>query len=199
MSYQNFFKPIVDFSLAILVFFLFSPLFILICVALIFFNNGVPFFMQMRVGQYGETFRILKFKTMNDKQDKAGNLLPDSLRITSFGRFLRKTSLDELPQILNIISGKLSLVGPRPLLVAYLSHYTKEQFQRHNVKPGITGLAQVNGRQSISFERRFEYDVWYVNNLSFRLDVMILYKTFLNLFKSKGIIEDERPWIGNLS
>jgi lipopolysaccharide/colanic/teichoic acid biosynthesis glycosyltransferase len=194
MTYQRFFKPLLDISLAVLLLLVLSPVFILICLILVLVNQGSPFFVQTRPGQYGKPFRIIKFKTMNDNRDKEGKLLPNSKRITKTGRLLRKTSLDEIPQLLNILKGDLSMVGPRPLLMQYLTHYNKEQSQRHLVKPGITGWAQVNGRQSISFDQRFELDVWYVNNISFKLDVKILGKTFLNIFKSKGVVVDEIPW-----
>lgn len=194
MIYQRFVKPVLDTTLATILFLAFSPLFIIIFVILVFVNHGSPFFYQVRPGKHTKPFRIIKFKTMNDKKDKEGKLLPDTQRLTKIGLFLRRTSLDEIPQLLNIIKGDLSLVGPRPLLMQYVPHYNEEQIQRHNVKPGITGWAQVNGRQSISFTERFELDVWYVRNISFRLDVKILILTFLNVFKSKGVIQDEAPW-----
>jgi lipopolysaccharide/colanic/teichoic acid biosynthesis glycosyltransferase len=131
---------------------------------------------------------------MNDKRDKEGNLLSDTERLTRVGGFMRKKSIDELPQLFNVIRGDLSIVGPRPLLPQYLLHYNKRQARRHDVKPGITGWAQVNGRQAISFEDRFELDVWYVDNISFRTDVIILFKTFVNVLKSKGVIENEGYW-----
>ena len=173
MIYQRFFKPVLDITLAAFLFLVLSPLFFIISFILVFVNHGFPFFLQIRSGQHGNPFRIIKFKTMNDKRDKEGKLLPDAKRLTKIGLLLRKTSLDEMPQLLNILKGDLSMVGPRPLLMQYLPHYTKEQSQRHNVKPGITGWAQVNGRQSISFTQRFELDVWYVRNMSFKLDVKI--------------------------
>ena len=152
-----------------------------------FTNNGKPFFFQARPGLYGKIFKVIKFKTMNDRKDKSGNLLPDDKRLTGIGAFIRKTSLDEIPQLLNVIKGDMSLIGPRPLLTEYLPLYDKVQIRRHEVKPGITGWAQVNGRNAISWEKKFEYDVWYVDHLSFLLDVKILFLTLQKVFKSEGI------------
>jgi len=194
MIYQRFLKPVLDITLAAFLLLVLSPLFIIISLILVFVNRGSPFFLQTRPGQHGKPFRIIKFKTMNDRRDKEGILLPDTKRLTKIGILLRKTSLDEIPQLINILKGELSIVGPRPLLMQYLPHYNEDQSQRHLVKPGITGWAQVNGRQSISFIQRFELDVWYVKNISFKLDVKILVMTFANAFKSRGIIEDEVPW-----
>lgn len=145
------------------------------------------FFLQSRPGLHEKIFKVIKFKTMNDKKDKDGNLLPDSKRLTSIGNFIRKTSLDEIPQLLNVIKGDMSLIGPRPLLVEYLPLYSEVQKKRHNVKPGITGWAQVNGRNAINWNQKFEYDVWYVNHLSFALDVRIFFLTIRKVFKSEGI------------
>ena len=150
-------------------------------------NSGNPFFFQIRPGKNEKLFKIIKFKTMNDKADENGLLLPDENRISFLGKMLRKTSLDELPQLINVLKGDMSLVGPRPLLVEYLSLYSDEQKVRHNVKPGITGWAQINGRNLISWKQKFEYDVWYVNNISFTLDVKIFFKTFLKVMKSENI------------
>jgi lipopolysaccharide/colanic/teichoic acid biosynthesis glycosyltransferase len=194
MIYQRYLKRVLDITMAVFLLLALSPLFLIIFLILVFVNHGSPFFLQNRPGHHGKPFRIIKFKTMNDNQDKEGNLLPDIKRLTKIGLLLRKTSLDEMPQLLNILKGDLSMVGPRPLLMQYLPHYSKEQSQRHNVKPGITGWAQVNGRQSISYTQRFELDVWYVRNISFKLDVIILVKTFLNVLKSKGVVKDEPPW-----
>ena len=194
MSYQRLIKPVLDCTIAAILLLVLSPVFIVVLLILLFVNRGSLFFLQSRPGKNGKTFRIIKFKTMKDIRDSEGKLLPNSKRITKIGNFLRKTSLDEIPQLINILKGDLSMVGPRPLLMQYLPHYNKEQSQRHLVKPGITGWAQVNGRQSISFDQRFELDVWYVNNISFKLDVKILGKTFLNIFKSKGFVVDEIPW-----
>ncbi len=194
MIYQRYLKRVSDIMMATCLLLVLFPLFLIISLILVFVNHGSPFFLQNRPGKHGKPFRIIKFKTMNDNRDKEGNLLPDIERFTKIGLFLRKTSLDEIPQLLNILKGDLSMVGPRPLLMQYLPHYSEEQSQRHNVKPGITGWAQVNGRQSITYTQRFELDVWYVKNISFKLDVIILVKTFLNVLKSKGVVKDEPAW-----
>ena len=194
MIYQKLIKPIIDTSIAAILLLILSPIMILISIVLMFVNRGSPFFMQTRPGEHGKPFSIIKFKTMNDKLDEEGKLLPDSMRLTKIGQLLRKTSLDEIPQLINVLKGDLSLVGPRPLLMQYLPHYSEEQLQRHNVKPGITGWAQVNGRTSISFDKRFELDVWYARNLSFKLDIKILIMTFLNVIRSKGVIEEDGFW-----
>jgi len=164
-----------------------TPLLLIISVLLIFSYKGNPFFTQERPGKDAKVFKLIKFKTMNDKRDSKGNLLPDSERITSIGRFLRKYSLDELPQFFNVLRGDMSLVGPRPLLVKYLPLYNDRQAKRHLVKPGITGLAQVSGRNNLSWEEKFELDVYYVENVSFLMDVKILLKTLYKVFKREGI------------
>lgn len=153
-------------------------------------NGGSPFFLQKRPGKKGEIFTIVKFRTMTDKKDNLGNLLPDAKRITSIGRFVRSTSLDELPQLLNVLKADMSFVGPRPLLPQYLPLYNDFQKQRHNVKPGITGWAQVNGRNVISWQQKFEYDVWYVNNISLVLDFKILFLTIKKVFVKEGISQE---------
>ncbi len=150
-------------------------------------NKGQAFFFQNRAGKDGKVFRIIKIKTMNDKKDKQGNLLSYKERVTSLGKFLRKYSLDEIPQLYNVIQGDMSLVGPRPLHTKYLSEYDKEQARRQNVKGGITGWAQINGRNTISWEQKFKYDVWYVDNLSFLLDLKILWSTFIKVVKKEDI------------
>lgn len=185
--YKRVFKPIIDFMLALVGFSLLSPLFILTVIGLFFANQGKPFFLQPRPGENGRIFKVIKFKTMNDRKDKEGNLLPDAERLTAIGSFVRKTSLDEIPQLLNVIKGDMSLVGPRPLLVEYLPLYNAEQKRRHEVRPGITGWAQVNGRNAISWQQKFAYDVWYVDNLSFSLDVKIIWMTIMKVFKREGI------------
>jgi len=185
--YKNVFKPFFDFIVSLLCLIIFSPIFIIILVILSYFNNGQPFFYQIRPGKHGKLFKVIKFKTMNDKKDDQGNLLSDEKRLTNLGKFVRKTSLDELPQLINVLKGDMSLIGPRPLLPEYLTLYNPIQRKRHDVKPGITGWAQVNGRNAISWEKKFELDVWYVEHLSFKLDAKILFKTILKVIKSEGI------------
>ena len=187
--YKNFIKPAIDFVLALVGFLFLSPIFVLVAIGLFFANDGKPFFFQLRPGKDGKIFKIIKFKTMTDKKDENGNLLPDADRLTKIGSLVRKTSLDEIPQLLNVIKGDMALVGPRPLLPQYLELYNDFQRRRNEVKPGITGWAQVNGRNSISWEKKFEYDVWYVDNVSFLLDVKILIMTVLKVVKSEGINE----------
>ena len=187
MIYRRLIKPLIDALAACIGLLLLSPFFILITLALSASNAGKPFFFQARPGKNERIFKVIKFKTMNDKEDKQGNLLPDAQRLTSLGRFIRKTSLDEIPQLLNVLKGDMSLVGPRPLLVKYLPLYTETQNRRHKVKPGITGWAQVNGRNAISWEEKFKYDVWYVDHQSFGLDLKTLFKTLKKVIKSEGI------------
>lgn len=185
--YTFFFKRFFDFVLSVVGFIIILPIFIFVLFGLFFANQGKPFFFQMRPGKNERLFKIIKFKTMNDKKDSAGNLLSDSERLTKVGSFVRKTSLDEIPQLLNVIKGDMSLIGPRPLLPQYLPLYNAFQKNRHNVKPGITGWAQVNGRNAISWEQKFEYDVWYVDNVNFVLDCKIFFLTIKKVFKSEGI------------
>lgn len=176
-----------DFLLSIMGLIFLSPAFFMVFILLSFANNGSPFFFQKRPGKNEEFFFIIKFKTMNDRRDKEGNLLPDDERLTKVGTFVRKTSLDEIPQLINVLKGDMSLIGPRPLLPQYLKLYNEEQRRRHNVKPGITGWAQINGRNDITWKKKFELDVWYVNNLSFILDLTIFFRTFAKVFKSEGV------------
>lgn len=185
--YKNFFKPVGDVFVSFVGLIVLSPLFIIISFFLFFANDGKPFFFQSRPGKNGKIFRIVKFKTMNDKKDAQGNLLPDRLRLTTVGKIVRKTSLDEIPQLLNVIKGDMSLIGPRPLLTHYLHLYNDFQNRRHEINPGITGWAQVNGRNAISWDQKFTFDVWYVDNVSFILDIKILFNTILKVFKSDGI------------
>lgn len=185
--YNTIFKRIIDFCFSLIGICILSPLFIIITIGLYFANQGKPFFYQVRPGLNGTLFKIIKFKTMNDNKNASGNLLSDDQRLTKVGSFVRKTSLDELPQLLNVLKGDMSLIGPRPLLPEYLPLYNNFQKQRHNVKPGITGWAQVNGRNAISWSQKFEFDVWYVQNISFLLDLKILMKTFNKVIKSEGI------------
>lgn len=163
------------------------PVFLIVTALLYLANQGKPFFLQPRPGKDGKIFRVIKYKTMNDQKDAQGNLLPDEVRLTPVGKFVRKTSLDEIPQLLNVIKGDMSLIGPRPLLVEYLPLYNEVQRRRHEVRPGITGWAQVNGRNAISWDEKFRYDVWYVDNLSPWLDLKIIFLTIYKIFKSEGI------------
>lgn len=185
--YFSIIKPLFDFLISLLLLLILSPLFLLITILLFIFNSGNPFFIQTRPGKNARLFKLIKFKTMNDRRDAAGNLLPDAERLTPIGKFIRKTSLDELPQLINVLKGDMSLVGPRPLLVEYLPLYNKTQARRHEVRPGITGWAQVNGRNTISWEQKFAYDVFYVDHCSFKLDLIIILKTLINVIKSEGI------------
>lgn len=185
--YKKYIKPTFDFIAALLGFVLLGPVFLLVYVFLLFANKGQAMFIQKRPGKNGKIFSIYKFKTMTDARDEKGDLLPDSDRLTVIGKFVRKTSLDEIPQLLNVIKGDMSLIGPRPLLTGYLHLYNEFQNRRHEVKPGITGWAQVNGRNAISWDQKFTFDVWYVDNCSFVLDVRILFLTFLKVFKKEGI------------
>ena len=185
--YRDILKPIFDFSLALVMVILLSPVFILLIVFLYLFNQKNVFFFQQRPGKNERVFEIIKFKTMTDERDANGELLPDEFRLTRIGKFVRKTSLDELPQLINVLKGDMSFIGPRPLLVSYLSLYNDTQKRRHMVKPGITGWAQVNGRNAISWEKKFELDVWYVDHISLALDFKIFLLTIKKVIKSEGI------------
>ena len=185
--YKTFFKRIFDFIVAVNILIILSPFMIIFSVILSLANSGNPFFTQLRPGKGEKIFRLIKFKTMNDKRDHQGNLLSDAERLTKIGRFVRKTSIDELPQLINVLVGDMSLIGPRPLLVQYLPLYNEVQKRRHEIKPGITGWAQVNGRNAISWHEKFELDIWYVDNLSFIVDIKIIYLTIQKIFKSEGI------------
>lgn len=186
--YRYFFKRIIDILFALLLLFLLSPILILLIIILSINNreSGV-FFRQARPGHKGKVFKILKFKTMTDDLDENGILLPASKRITKIGRVIRSSSLDEIPQLINVLLGDMSVVGPRPLLIQYLSLYTKDQARRHEVRPGITGWAQTHGRNTISWQQKFEYDVWYVENISFLLDVQILVLTIKKVWKREDV------------
>ena len=185
--YKLIFKVLIDFTLSLIALISLSPVIIIIGIIILFQNRGSVLFFQPRPGKNGKTFMLMKFKTMNDRRDSQGNLLPDHVRLTTAGKIIRKTSLDELPQLINVLKGDMSLVGPRPLLIQYLPLYSKEQARRHVVKPGITGWAQINGRNAITWQQKFEYDVWYVDNVSFALDMKILFLTFRKVFKREGI------------
>lgn len=188
--YRNLFKRILDFVCSLIGFIILLPIFLFLTIFLAIANNGKPFFFQQRPGKNNKIFEVVKFRTMNDKKDAQGNLLSDKDRLTSLGRFIRKTSLDEIPQLINVIKGDMSLVGPRPLLLEYLPLYNEQQIRRHEVRPGITGWAQINGRNAISWKDKFELDVWYVDNISISLDIRILLQTILKVFKSEGISSD---------
>ena len=199
--YKVLFKPVMDFLLAFFGLIVMAPVFIIIYILLYFNNKGKPFFFQRRTGKDEKNFELIKFKTMNDKKNSKGELLPDINRLTKVGIFVRKTSLDEFPQLINVLKGEMSLIGPRPLLPEYLPLYNKFQKRRHNVKPGITGWAQVNGRNSISWEKKFELDIWYVNNQSMFLDLKILLLTIKKVIISDGISQKNqatvKPFNGN--
>ncbi|SEW44519.1 Sugar transferase involved in LPS biosynthesis (colanic, teichoic acid) [Chitinophaga sp. YR573] len=184
-------KPCADFLLSLCGFILLLPVFFLAMVFLFFANRGKVFFLQARPGKRERIFYVIKFKTMNDNRDAKGNLLPDNKRLTAVGKFIRKTSIDEIPQLLNVIKGEMSLIGPRPLLIEYLPLYNDVQRRRHIIKPGITGWAQVNGRNAISWQQKFEYDVWYVDHVNFLLDLKILLMTISKVFKSADINQGE--------
>ena len=186
--YKRILKRIIDFFIALLALIFFSPIFIVLIILLRFANkNAGIFFTQSRPGKNETIFKVIKFKTMNDKRDNNGNLLPDGERLTRIGKFVRSTSLDELPQLINVLKGDMSLIGPRPLLVQYLPLYNKQQARRHEVRPGITGWAQVNGRNSINWEQKFELDVWYIDHISFWFDMKILYLTIKKVLVREGI------------
>ena len=192
--YKNFFKRVIDFFAALIGLVLLSPILIVVIILLCIQNNGKPFFFQTRPGKDQKAFKIIKFKSMTDAKDADGNLLPDNERITKFGSIVRKTSMDELPQLINVLKGDMSLVGPRPLLFKYIPLFSEEQLKRHDVRPGITGWAQVNGRNSISWTDKFKLDVYYVNNVSLLLDIKILWQTVMKVIKRADVNQsDDRP------
>ncbi|MEY8486214.1 sugar transferase [uncultured Parabacteroides sp.] len=189
--YKYFFKRLIDFCIAFIVLSILFLLLIIVTIWLHFANKGAgAFFTQERPGKGGKIFKVIKFKTMTDERDAGGNLLPDADRLTNVGRFVRSTSIDELPQLINVLKGDMALIGPRPLLVQYLPLYSKEQARRHDVRPGITGWAQVNGRNAISWTKKFELDVWYVDHCSFWLDVKIIFLTIKKVFVREGISQE---------
>lgn len=185
--YKNYFKHLIDFFFAFFALLILSPLLILTAVLLSIANKGNPFFFQSRPGKNEKIFRIVKFRTMTNEKDDNGELLPDADRLTTIGSIVRKTSIDEIPQLFNVVKGEMSLIGPRPLLPEYLPLYNLQQQKRHLVRPGITGWAQVNGRNAISWEQKFEMDVWYVENIDFKLDFRIFLRTIKKVFLSEGI------------
>ena len=189
--YKNFIKRFFDLLISLIGLICISPILIVVTIWLHYANKGAgAFFMKERPGKGGKIYKVIKFKTMTDEKDADGNLLPDAQRLTKVGKFVRSTSIDELPQLINILKGDMSFIGPRPLLVKYLPLYSKEQMRRHEVRPGISGWAQVNGRNTITFTKQFEYDVYYVDHLSFWLDVKIFFMTILKVFKREGISEE---------
>lgn len=185
--YKIFFKPLLDFILSLLGLIISSPLFLIVFIALLFANKGKVFFLQNRPGKNEEIFKIIKFRTMNNKRDAHGNLLPDVERLTKIGKLVRKTSLDEIPQLINVLLGNMSLIGPRPLLPEYLPLYNDFQKKRHLIKPGITGWAQINGRNAVEWDKKFMFDVWYVENMSFFLDLQIMFLTLKKVLKLEGV------------
>ncbi len=199
--YKSTFKRTFDFVLALAGFLVFSPVFIVVMVLLTIANRGTPFFFQKRPGRNERIFKIVKFKTMTDARDSNGELLPDKDRLTKVGQWVRKLSLDEIPQLLNVIKGDMSLIGPRPLLVQYIPLYNDFQKRRHEVRPGITGWAQVNGRNTVGWKEKFEFDVWYVDHISLKLDLRIILKTIVKVFKTEGISAEGQatmsPFTGN--
>jgi lipopolysaccharide/colanic/teichoic acid biosynthesis glycosyltransferase len=201
MIYKKYLKRILDFSLSVLGLLIISPIFIIIFVLLLIANNGKPFFFQSRPGKNGKVFKIIKFKTMNDKVDEDGEFLSFDQRVTTVGNLLRKTSFDEIPQLINVVIGNMSLIGPRPLLEDYLPLYNDFQKRRHNMKPGITGWAQVNGRNAISWEEKFKFDVWYIDNVSFMVDIKIILLTIKKVFLKEGVNNQDKismiPFAGN--
>lgn len=200
--YEHVFKRLIDFILVFLVLAIIWPVLLLIALWLHFVNKGAGiYFTQERPGKAGKIFKVIKFKTMTDKRDANGQLLPDEKRLTKIGTFIRSTSIDELPQLINVLKGDMALIGPRPLLPQYLPLYSKEQARRHEVRPGITGWAQVNGRNAISWNKKFELDVWYVDHCSFLLDLKIIFLTIKKVFVREGISSDTsvtmEPFTGN--
>ena len=202
IMYSCFLKRFIDFVVVFLVLAIIWPILLSIVIWLHFTNKGAgAFFTQERPGKHGEIFKVIKFKTMTDERDEDGNLLPDERRLTKIGKFVRSTSIDELPQLINVLKGDMALIGPRPLLPQYLPLYSKEQARRHEVRPGITGWAQVNGRNAIRWTKKFELDVWYVDHCSFLLDLKIIFLTVKKVFVREGISSDTsatmEPFIGN--
>lgn len=200
--YSFFLKRLIDFIVVFGVLVIIWPILLIMTLWLYFANRGAgAFFTQERPGQYGKIFKVIKFKTMTDERDENGDLLPDEKRLTKIGKFIRSTSVDELPQLFNVLKGDMSLIGPRPLLPQYLLLYSKEQARRHEVRPGITGWAQVNGRNAISWTKKFELDVWYVDHCSFLLDLKIIFLTVKKVFVREGISSDTsvtmEPFTGN--
>ena len=197
--YAKFFKRAIDFILSLCALIVLSPLLVILTIVGAICMKGNPFFVQKRPGKNERSISLLKFRTMTNEKDKDGKLLPDEIRLVSYGKFLRSTSLDELPSLINILIGDLSIIGPRPLLIEYLPWYTETEKHRHDVRPGLTGWAQVNGRNTVNWDRRFELDVEYVNNISFRFDLKIFLMTIQKVLKRSDIAEDTRVVEGNFA
>lgn len=196
--YRNFFKRVIDFLIVLTALLIIWPFLLLIYIWLTIVNKGAgAIFYQERPGLHGKIFKVMKFKSMTDERDADGNLLPNELRLTKVGKFVRSTSIDELPQLINVLKGDMALIGPRPLLTKYLELYSEEQARRHDVRPGITGWAQVNGRNAITWTKKFELDVWYVDHCSLWLDIKIIFMTIMNVLKSKDIVLSTGPFTGN--
>lgn len=190
--YAKYSKRILDFCLSLIGLIVLSPIFLILIVLGTIFMRGNPFFCQERPGKDEKIFKLIKFRTMDNRKDKDGNLLPDEVRLNKYGKFLRSTSLDELPELINIVKGDMAIVGPRPLLVRYLPYYKTEERKRHNVRPGLTGLAQVNGRNFVNWEKRFEYDLEYVRAITFSVDLKIVFLTFMKVIRRDGIMEADK-------
>ncbi|GAA0881360.1 undecaprenyl phosphate N,N'-diacetylbacillosamine 1-phosphate transferase [Algoriphagus jejuensis] len=199
MKYRDLGKRVLDLILATIMFMIILPVFLVLLVLLSIHFKGNPFFFQERPGKNESLFKIIKFKTMNDRREQNGLLASDDKRITAFGKIVRKSSLDEIPQLLNVIKGDMSLVGPRPLLVEYLPLYNEVQARRHDIKPGVTGWAQINGRNAISWERKFDFDVWYVGHISLGLDLKILFQTSWNVLRCKGVSQQGHVTVGKFT
>lgn len=199
MMYKSFIKRAIDFLFVFSVLAVLSPLLLIVAIMLWINNKGSVFFIQQRPGKNEKLFNVIKFKTMNDRRDIHGNLLPDKVRLTGIGKFIRTTSMDELPQLINVLKGEMSLIGPRPLLPKYLPLYNEQQKKRHEVRPGITGWAQVNGRNTISWSKKFEYDVWYVNNYSFLVDFKIILLTLKKVVIREGITQQGSATISSFT
>lgn len=187
--YKNFFKRIIDFTIVFIALLIIWPILLLITIWLHFANKGAgAFFTQERPGKDGKIFKVIKFKSMTDERDEKGNLLPDAQRLTKVGKFVRKTSIDELPQLINVLKGDMALIGPRPLLPEYLPYYTEREQLRHTIRPGITGWAQVNGRNNVSWDQKLELDAYYVEHLTLGMDIRVICMTIKNVLKSKDVV-----------
>jgi len=189
--YRRYIKHFVDFIFSICVLIALSPILLVLSVCLFVENKGNPFYYQQRPGKNEKIFKVIKFKTMTNDKDVHGNFLPDAIRLTKIGKFIRSTSLDELPQLINVLKGDMALIGPRPLLVQYLPLYNKLQARRHEIRPGITGWAQVNGRNALSWQQKFEFDVWYIDHLTFLLDIKIIWMTIKKVLIREGITSEK--------